>query len=70
MPLPRKAGIELKPDSMEEYILDQALANVLTLDTAPTTTNAILPEGRFGINGTTLYYTHEGNTYSLALTLV
>ena len=70
MPIPLKPGIEIKPDSLEEYILKSALSNVLTLDTAPTTSNEILPEGRFGINSTNLYYTHQGNTYRVALTLV
>ena len=70
MPIEPRPGYYTEPDSVEEYLFRNSLGSVLELDSAPTTANDLLPEQRFGINGTTLYFTWKGNTYSIALTLV
>lgn len=71
MPINPRPGYEVKPDSAEEYILKNALSNVISLDVAPTTTNAILQEGKIGIHSTNIYITWLGSTYRIAaMTLV
>lgn len=73
MPLPRHHNLtdeERKPDSFAQHVLDNAIGGIITLDTAPTTANGLLPEGYFGINSTNLYLTHNSVTYRVALTEV
>lgn len=71
MPLPIVLeGDEVKPDNTIRKIVDGAMGIPLILDTAPTTSNAILPEGRWGIYSGSLYITLSGTTYKWTLTTV
>ena len=71
MPLPIVLeNEEQNPSSTLNKIVQLAMGVPLILDSAPTTANGLLPEGRWGINGTNLYLTTGGSTYSWALTLV
>lgn len=66
MPIDPRPGYEIKRDSAEGYILENAMGNALILDSAPTTVNGVLPEGKFGRYSTGLYFTQSGTTYLVA----
>ena len=71
MPLPiNLQGEEAQANSTVKEITKLAMGVPLILDSAPTTANGLLPEGRWGIFGTNLYLTSSNNTYRWALTLV
>lgn len=61
-------GEQFKPDSFEEHAYENALQNVLILDSDATTANALVPEGQFGFYPTTLklFGTFNGTTYLIA----
>lgn len=67
------SGEQSQSNSIENWILDNAMQEVITLDTDATTANSIVPEGQIGFNPTSLklFTTQGGNTYLIGtLTLV
>lgn len=73
MPLPiTLIGEEAQANSTVKQIVQLAMGVPLVLDAAPTTSNGLLPEGRWGILESTdvLYISINGTTYSVALTAV
>ena len=68
MPLPIiLIGEDSKADNPLREIVQEAMGVPLILDSAPTTANGLLPEGRWGLNGSSLYITIAGTTYEWAL---
>lgn len=71
MPLPIiLQGEDAKAGNPLSEIKDLAMGIPIILDSAPTTANGLLPEGRWGIYSTNLYISINGSTYRWALTLV
>ncbi len=63
-------GDDAKPDSPLNKIIAGAMGHPIILSAAATTANGLVPEGEVGFFGTTFFYTVNGNTYSIAGTLV
>ena len=64
----RPSGEIIKADSIEASIIDKALGKVMILESAPTSTNNLVPEKEIGYFNNKLYMTIEGTLKEWSVT--